>query len=298
MGHAAAQSRALPARAAHGQGDATAPARDMRHKLRSRPPSAAVPGAPLNSYLLLAVFLVLAGCGATVRPAALQRTPSATTTPAIPTAPVRVYLAFSASVPFSHALRLVTDFGIQPAAPCNSAHYIPGSNWREWVPVLLPHFYAQSHQLWAELTPLAPPDWLARLHALPQIAHITTDPDIFGCSPSLDHFGTPPPTAAAGLTRGQPVAVARVTFAVPLDVYDAALYTASNLGLRLADPCGEQGRATPAAGPWQPVGQERGFAASMTLVLATSVNASTRWQQQLRAAQGVQQIETPYLPAC
>jgi hypothetical protein len=164
--------------------------------------------------------------------------------------------------------------------------------------VLLPDFYAQSHQLWAELTPLAPPDWLARLHALPEIAHITTDPQIFGCSPSLDHFGTPPPMAAAGLTRGQPVAVARVTFAAPLDIYDAALYAISNLGMRLADPCREHGGASATPGPWQPVGQERMFAASATLVLATSVNASTRWQQQLSAIAGVRQVETPSLPAC
>jgi hypothetical protein len=253
--------------------------------------------------LLLAVLLTLAGCGAAASSAAQQRTATAggspvTMTPTLPPAPVRVYLAFDASLPFSHALRLVTDLGIQPAAPCNSAHYIPGSNWREWVPVLLPDFYAQSHQLWAELTPLAPPDWLARLHALPEIAHITTDPQIFGCSPSLDHEGTPPPTAAAGLTRGQPVAVARVTFAAPLNIYDAALYAVSNLGMRLADPCREHGGASATPGPWQPVGQERMFASSATLVLATSVNASTRWQQQLSAIAGVRQVETPYTPAC
>src|SRR5258707_9418046 len=233
------------------------------------------------------------GPAARRQPGRRPATATATTTPALPPAPVRVYLAFGASLPFAHALRLITDLGIQPAAPCNSAHYIPGSNWREWVPVLLPDFYAQSHQLWAELTPLAPPDWLARLRALPEIAHITTDPQIFGCSPSLDHEGTPPPTAAAGLTRGEPVAVARVTFSAPLNIYDAALYAISNLGMRLADPCREHGGASATPGPWQPVGQERMFAASATLVLATSVNASTRWQQQLSAIAGGRQVETP-----
>src|SRR5258706_6130100 len=101
---------------------------------------------------MVVVLLMLAGCGMTASPAAQQRTATAggssvTMTPAIPPAPVRVYLAFGASVPFSHALRLVTDLGIHPAAPCNSAHYIPGSNWAELLPVLLQDLYAQSHHL-------------------------------------------------------------------------------------------------------------------------------------------------------
>src|SRR5260221_14333750 len=67
--------------------------------------------------------------------------------------------------------------------------------------------------------------------------------------------------------------------------------------MRLADPCRKHGSASATPGPWQPVGQERAFAASATLVLSTSVNASTRWQQQLSAIAGVRQVEKPYPPA-
>src|SRR5258707_4979441 len=187
-----------PPTAAYGR--VTQHSRDARNEQLSRVRSRSPLPFSHKCRWLVVVLLILAGCGTTASPVAQQRTATAggssvTTTPALPPAPVRVYLAFGASVPFSHALRLITDLGIQPAAPCNSAHYIPGSNWREWVPVLLPDFYAQSHQLWAELTPLAPPDWRARLHAPPENAHITPDPQNFCRSPPLQHLCPPPPPA-------------------------------------------------------------------------------------------------------
>src|SRR5260221_1405189 len=170
-----------PPTAAYGR--VTQHSRDARNEQLSRVRSRSPLPFSLNCLWLVVLLFTLASCGTTASPAAQQRTATAgdssvTMTPAIPPAPVRVYLAFGASVPFSHALRLITDLGIQPAAPCNAAHYIAGAYWREWVPVLLPDFYAKSQQVWAELTPLAPPDWLARLRALPELAHITTDPEI------------------------------------------------------------------------------------------------------------------------
>jgi hypothetical protein len=75
-----------------------------------------------------------------------------------------------------------------------------------------------------------------------------------------------------------------VTFAAPLDNYDAALYTISNLGLALDAVC-----HSPA-----PEGQESAFAATHTLTVQDAIGVtSTTWLQQLRATTGVVSVTPP-----
>ncbi len=95
----------------------------------------------------------------------------------------------------------------------------------------------------------------------------------------------------------------RITFAAPLDTYDVALLTVSDLGLVLIDPCSFQPMSrsgvthTPA--PWHPMGQETTFAATHTLLVMTTTHfTSTLWRQQLAATPGVATIASPYTAHC
>jgi hypothetical protein len=81
--------------------------------------------------------------------------------------------------------------------------------------------------------------------------------------------------------------------------YDDALYTVSDLGIYLADPCYEQAvfdRKSPA---WHPMGQETSFTATHTPAVRTGIAVTAvTWRQQLSASAGVTQVTTPYAPQC
>lgn len=63
-----------------------------------------------------------------------------------------------------------------------------------------------------------------------------------------------------------------------------------DLGFRPSDPCYEQKPAGTAT-EWTPKGQEQGFAASHSLLVATTAANATIWQQQLLAGSGVAKID-------
>jgi hypothetical protein len=100
------------------------------------------------------------------------------------------------------------------------------------------------------------------------------------------------------LDESKPETFARVTFAAPLDTYDAALVTVIDLGLWIGDVCpfASSGGCRVQR---ESFGQEQSFAASHTHVVDTTPFAtSDQWQQQLQATAGVRRIETPYTPKC
>jgi len=75
-----------------------------------------------------------------------------------------------------------------------------------------------------------------------------------------------------------------VTFAAPLNSYDAALYAISNLGLGLDGACYTSA----------PAGQEQTFATTHTLKVQTTIDlTSTTWRQQLSATPGVVSVASP-----
>jgi hypothetical protein len=224
-----------------------------------------------------------------------------------------VLVSFAPSVPYKQALRLVTDLGLQPGIDCGVGGGAPSEQTRSvWQSMGQRQAYSQTRVLLV-VPAQAPDDWWTRLLATPGVLDAQegqpvgpqgsnrltptvrpTYPCVVAMVPVPVPAGTPLAMSAA-----EAGAFARISFASPLDTYDAALYAISDLGLHLADPCNEQavGNAPPPA--WHPVGEEASFSTSHMLVVQTSLTVtSTLWQSQLKAARGVLSIQVPYTARC
>ncbi|HLJ79974.1 MAG TPA: hypothetical protein VKT52_00725 [Ktedonobacterales bacterium] len=257
--------------------------------------------------------LLLTACGA--RPISgtgstgIPHSATATSTPAqaklrfrggasLQTPYISAIVTFVPGTPYTIALRTITDLGLIPRDHCTSAGLAAGIKWQPagqaaeygapvpppdgpglWV--LGPASYPDPD------IPIAPPDWLPRLAALPAVHVIDDGPT--NCPLLPGPAGTPsyvPPTTTFTSLH--------VSFSAAT-TYDAALEATTNLGFRLADPCYEQAQPKPA---WHPMGQEQSFDATHTLILSTTFANSTQWQQQLTAVAGVTAIQTPYTASC
>lgn len=218
--------------------------------------------------------------------------------PANPTAQDRegaAWVAFGPGTTYATALREVTDLGLQLSGAFCPSGVVNGANWTRWTPIqYTAEEFAQLPDLTVQPTPLAPSDWLTRLQAASQVRMVRTNL-ITNC-PAYG-FETPAPGTLLILGPHALASYARLTFA-PGVSYDAALQTISTLGLRLANPCYERAVAAGAPPPWQPAGQEAGFASSHTLLMAPGPAASTQWQAQGRAATGATAEDAPYVAAC
>lgn len=165
---------------------------------------------------------------------------------------------------------------------------------------------------WRELLAVLPPDELSPSDQKALDAHLRSCPT---CTSVRDQYRTlsaifrdlssdaPPPGIAIPLTSAQAGTYARITFAHPIDTYDAALYTVINTGLALADFCYEQGRDKYAKQhqepTWHPMGQEKSFARTHSLVVTrTKRVTSSLWREQLLATPGVIAIASPYTTPC
>jgi len=207
-------------------------------------------------------------------------------------------VTFAPSISYEQALRLVTDLGLQPALECGLARLTPGAEQPhpQWQPMGQKATFLNDHRLFVTSTYSAPTDWRLRLAAIPGV-HI----GVFqGSICQSVVYGTPPPGIAIPLTSAQAGTYARLTFAHPIDTYDAALYTVVNTGLALADFCYEQDTFFKYQQPvWHPVGQAISFARTHTLIVTTTKSVtSSLWLEQLRATQGVLTITSPYTTAC
>ena len=187
---------------------------------------------------------------------------------------------FDSSVPYEHALRSLTDLGLQLSVLCPNG----------WRPVGGEDSYPS---LWVEPTPLAPPGWLNRLKAIPGVQSVQEGSDVVNC-PGQPF--PPPPGTTAFLPRGQVGTYMRVTFGSPVKSYEKALAEVSNLGFRLGNPCYEQAKGARSA--WSPMGQEEMFTHTHTLILATTSMNSTHWNDQLRAVADVTRVETTFDVTC
>jgi hypothetical protein len=148
-------------------------------------------------------------------------------------------------------------------------------------------------------TPSAPSDWIVRLRSVTsvQIGSVYLSSSPANC-PARDAEGTPPADAAHYAPHEQVDTILRVSFTQPATGYDAALAGITELGLRLADPCYEQGHAQDKASGWHAMGQEVAFARDGTLVLAVGPEASERWRAQAAAMSGVLGVDTPLAATC
>lgn len=129
--------------------------------------------------------------------------------------------------------------------------------------------------------PLAPNDWLQRLAALPDVTQV--DDALDTCPELLGIGSTPGAGSYLDPSSLKTPTYLHVTFAAGMD-YAQAVTTVSDLGFRLADPCYEQTKPTPA---WHPMGQESSYAASHSLTLALTDANATLWRQQLAKTAGM-----------
>jgi hypothetical protein len=210
--------------------------------------------------------------------------PGSSSTYPYPTA----FVSFAPGTTFVVALHLVTDLGLQPLSPCSGAGFVGAP----WYPVDEQDSYfgdPSDPGLWvhgavpsgedipqSENDPDAAPDWLGRLSQLAAVTKIY-DGGPGGCP--LIEPGTTGPMFPDPNT---PSFYLSVTF-VATTSYDQALFTLSDLGFRLADPCYEQSKTA----AWHPMGQETSFDHSHQLLVATTWANSTTWSTQVGAASGV-----------
>jgi len=189
---------------------------------------------------------------------------------------------FDSSVTYEHALRSITDLGLQIFALCARAN-------TSWRPVGNEDSYPS---MLVESTPLAPPGWLNRLKAIPGVQSVQEESGVVFCP----RLVLAPPGTTAFLPRGQVGTYISVTFGSSVKSYETALAAVSNLGFRLGNPCYEQAKGAKSA--WSPMGQEDMFTHTHTLILATTSMNSTHWNDQLRAVAEVTQVETTFDVKC
>ena len=198
-------------------------------------------------------------------------------------------ITFTGATSYAQALQLVTNLGLQPVAPCSGTQLDRDGkigSWFWWHP-LADGFSSYPRGMYVATTPLAASDWLARLRATRNVTNIQTAHFVFSCP--ADQLGTPLPGAVVALAPQQAGTYLTVMFSSHASSYDQALQEISNLGLRLADPCLERSGKRPS--PGYSAGQEQKYAATRTLVLATTANSPTNWQRQLDSVVGVQSVQ-------
>lgn len=243
--------------------------------------------------LVLALLAVqgLAACGAS------------TTIVGGPPPPSARRLTFAQPTSYTQALREVTDRGLQPGKPCGTVVIENITYTGIWQPEAQQDTYTATHQLYTFFTETSlyhedyspgalPPDVIgvAYVAPLPPMTTPTTATQKergYFCSYVV---GTPPAGTPELWTAGDDWLSTTVTFTSPLDIYDAALSTVSNLGLGLDAACYPSG----------PVGQEQTFAATHTLRVQTDRGlTSTTWLKQLRSTAGVLSVAPPSQhPSC
>lgn len=250
----------------------------------------------IRTSFLLVFLLLLASCGQYTTggqrstlsniPRGIDQTPESGTITRVGTTPViSASLTFKTSVSYAQALRLVTGLGLQVTLGC----------WGlDWASTDFKGDYQSpdSRQLPTASTAAAAPGWLDRLKASGDIEQLWTNQ--WGhCSNSpwaLLH-------APASLPLDQSGSFVRVTFS-NASSYDTVLDTIMMLGFRLANPCYEYLRALNQNPTWMPMGQEASFAASHTLLLATTPSNAVSWKQQISTTPGVIKVEVAPPIAC
>jgi hypothetical protein len=246
----------------------------------------------MRAALLGALVFILAGC------ATGQATRSASTS--VTGGQTIIYVAFAPSTSYEAALGTISDMGLQLANLCQplTTRRTDGSLlWAWWEPLgQHQHYDDQVPHLFVQPTPAAQGDWMARLRASVVVRDARGSQGDVVCPIVRYVEATPSPTENYTLPPDQVGTYAQLTFSSTDETYAAALSDVLNLGLRLADPCYESAAGSAAA--WHPMGQEHRFAVSHTLLIATTPQTSTRWQEQVRALPSAPVIETTVHPAC
>lgn len=216
-------------------------------------------------------------------------------------APFSAYtVSFAPSVTYAHALRMLTDIGVQPGYVCGVAasQSATSSQWPLWSPLGQRDQFMQSHTLTVEPGTLADATWIAYLRSTSGVVGVTAAA-LRVCAAMSIPVGAQPPAGppAVYLTSEQVGVLRAVTFAPGTD-YDTALYQISDLGLRLSDPCIEQALANGQQPAWRPVGQESTFATTHQLLVVSDFTTSSLWQRQLTQQLDVLTVAAPQTLNC
>lgn len=199
---------------------------------------------------------------------------------------------FLPGVSYVTAVRAVADMGLQPLSPCAGA----ASDHTRWKSADQSTMFSDIDSkglLQVVATPLSPIEWPKRLLAATGVEGVSVGP---AYCPNIGGDLTPMPGQVYFLGYGVQPTYVRVTFSTrQVDAYAASVVEVSDLGFRLADPCFESRRPSPA---WHSMSQLSGYEATGALVVATTEANSTRWLAQLSTAPHVMHIEAPYQPAC
>lgn len=245
------------------------------------------------------ITLLFVGCGLRIlEPAAdsptatsqtgLQFAPGYSLNRIYPTADIR----FRPAITYLMAVQTVTNLGLQPLSPCTGAM---GSQ-TPWKSISQESSFDATDvhgYLQVTVTPLTAPDWLQRLIATSGVT-LAYDGPVY-CT-NITGDVTPVPGRLYFRGYQAPSSYLAVTFASPSQSsYAQRIVAISNLGFRLADPCVEMREAT---GVWSSASQQADYVASGLLILATTEANSQSWFSQLRATDGVTQVEAPYTPNC
>lgn len=223
-----------------------------------------------------------------------------------------VTVTFTSSTTYDQALDIVTNLGFQPGSLCSTTQLQPGelSRIRLWQPMGQRETFLDVHHLTIVQSLYAPSDWLQRFHASTGVLTVSSPETTFpSCLPSEMSTGTPTSKVITPLTGAEPTLYAQITFDAPLNDYNAALYTVSNIGLLLADPCYEQalnqanGRTIQypwdTNPSWHPMSQRTGFNSTHTVVVETvPLITSSIWQSQLRTLSGIKSLRVMSTVSC
>ena len=183
------------------------------------------------------------------------------------------FVTFTSSTSYDRAIQIVSDLGLKTFADC---HYT-------WVPQDGKTSYTARYTLTVSASVNSAPLWLERLKAMPEVAQVQPE-GTHGCPMYRD-------TPIRRLSESQAGTYLQVSFSNST-TYTSAWQSLNALGFRLADPSYEKRRAQGNKPTWQPMGEERSFGQTHTLVLATTQFNATTWRQQLQSVAGVKQVNT------
>jgi hypothetical protein len=183
----------------------------------------------------------------------------------------------SSASSYADVLTEVTSLGLRLAGnPCVEGNLADGAvqSADQRAATAQEDNFAELHLLLVAPTVLAPPDWAARLASLPGVTDVNTSA-VWNCPAMvdgslLDRLRSAPP-------RDQPTVL---HFANDV-AYGDALRAASDLGLRLADPCYEAALANGDQPTWRPANQQAAYAASGDLIVAPTILTPSDWPSRL-----------------
>jgi len=180
-------------------------------------------------------------------------------------------VTFADTASYTDALGELTSIGMRLSNPCFEAAIGEGdtqfgevyqANGQE-------DSYGNEHTFVIATTVLAPADWLPRLWTLPHAIKVDTNAQYFCPSNS---------GGLIGRLLVVPPAERPVVLAFPRGMaYGEALRAATDVGLRLADPCYEAALARGDKPAWHPASQEETYSSNGSLVVAPTILAPADW---------------------